>query len=516
MTRTWVTAVPPLSLTLAFSGRVIAPPVPTSSRRMSLERALTTVAALFEPRFVLTLSNVSSTLPPRDTVTLNVSSAASPGSPNLDADVITRGPALGGGDPVHRAAGLLPRGQLPSRTGLLPSAIRADAHHVCRPATVEEVPVDRVREIRALDEVTEHGVELSPVGDQGRRIGRTLLGEADERGNRGADPLDRFRARRHLLDVNARRQIRWHAQSPHGWNTWFDRESHSACDVHEVRKGNPQGRHDCPKVQRWLPLRRPLPPLRHQGVHRSLGVMIADVDASLRSLLRATALHNSKVEVVFDSPTRAWADTVAGDVVDAYLWEIREDVARSRGDWEDVRDDQGRVTGRRPPLHHYRLRYLVTAWGKTPVAEHQLLSSILGALADEQTIPAEHITGELASEGRPVFLSVALPPEAAGGLPVGSLGSARGRAPASARPRGDRTPSTPRRTPCRAAGARPPHQCRRARGHAGARSDGARRRACALDTRAPFGRMTVVVTRRASATHERATGHNIRAVQDDA
>jgi hypothetical protein len=162
-------------------------------------------------------------------------------------------------------------------------------------------------------------------------------------------------------------------------------------------------------------------------MHRSLGVMIADVDASLRSLLRATALHNSKVEVVFDSPTRAWADTVAGDVVDAYLWEIREDVARSRGDWEDVRDDQGRVTGRRPPLHHYRLRYLVTAWGKTPVAEHQLLSSILGALADEQTIPAEHITGELASEGRPVFLSVALPPEAAGGLPVdlwGALGVA--------------------------------------------------------------------------------------------
>jgi hypothetical protein len=140
--------------------------------------------------------------------------------------------------------------------------------------------------------------------------------------------------------------------------------------------------------------------------------MIADVDASLRSLLRATALRDSKVEVVFDSPTRAWADTVTGDVVDAYLWEIREDVARSRGDWEDVRDAQGRITGRRPPLHHYRLRYLLTAWGKNPASEHQLLSSILGALADEQAIPAKHITGGLASEGLPVFLSVALPPDA--------------------------------------------------------------------------------------------------------
>ncbi len=152
------------------------------------------------------------------------------------------------------------------------------------------------------------------------------------------------------------------------------------------------------------------------GLDRSLGMMIADVDASLRSLLRATALHDSKVEVVFDSPTRAWADTVTGDVVDAYLWEIREDVARSRGDWEDVRDEEGRITGRRPPLHHYRLRYLLTAWGKTPASEHQLLASILGALADEQAIPAKHITGELASEGLPVFLSVALPPDT-GGLP---------------------------------------------------------------------------------------------------
>jgi hypothetical protein len=148
------------------------------------------------------------------------------------------------------------------------------------------------------------------------------------------------------------------------------------------------------------------------GLHRSLGVMIADVDASLRSLLRATALRNSKVEVVFDSPTRAWAETVTGEVVDAYLWEIREDVARSRGDWEDVRDEQGRVTGRRPPLHHYKLSYLLTAWGKNAASEHRLLASVLGALADEQAIPDEHITGDLATERLPVLLSVALPSDA--------------------------------------------------------------------------------------------------------
>lgn len=154
--------------------------------------------------------------------------------------------------------------------------------------------------------------------------------------------------------------------------------------------------------------------------------MIADVDASLRSLLRATALRESKVEVVFDSPTRAWADNVTGEVVDAYLWDIREDVARSRGDWEAVRDEQGRITGHRPPLHHYRLRYLLTAWGKTTASEHQLLARVLSALADEQAIPAEYVIGELADEGLPVFLSVALPSET-GGLSAdlwGALGVA--------------------------------------------------------------------------------------------
>lgn len=143
----------------------------------------------------------------------------------------------------------------------------------------------------------------------------------------------------------------------------------------------------------------------------SLEGMIADVDASLRSLLRATALHGSNVDVVFESPTRQWADHVTGSVVNAYLWEVREDLTRRHNDWEEVRNDQGRVTGRRPPLHRYRLRYLVTAWGGGAAGEHGLLSSVLAALANEQAIPAEHVTGALVDEGLPLFLSVALPAE---------------------------------------------------------------------------------------------------------
>jgi hypothetical protein len=145
------------------------------------------------------------------------------------------------------------------------------------------------------------------------------------------------------------------------------------------------------------------------ALRASVRAMIADVDASLRSLLRATALHGSDVDVVFDSPTQQWRDHLAVSVVNAYLWEVREDVSRRQNDWEDVRNEEGRVVGRRPPLHRYRLRYLLTAWGGSVADEHRLLSSLLSALADEQAIPAEHIGGDLVEEGLPVLLTVALP-----------------------------------------------------------------------------------------------------------
>ncbi len=179
----------------------------------------------------------------------------------------------------------------------------------------------------------------------------------------------------------------------------------------EARPGRREGTCACPKVQPDGPLRLPLPPLRRAARGSSLDAMIADVDASLRSLLRATALHGTDVDVVFDSPTRQWSEHLSASVMDAYLWEIREDVSRRHNDWEELRNDEGRVTGRRPPLHRYRLRYLLTAWGGTTADEHRLLSSVLFALADEQAIPAEHVSGGLVEEGLPVFLSVALPAE---------------------------------------------------------------------------------------------------------
>lgn len=135
--------------------------------------------------------------------------------------------------------------------------------------------------------------------------------------------------------------------------------------------------------------------------------MIVDVDASLRALLRATALRDQAVDVVFDAPTPAWAGQARSDMVNAFLYEIRENLTRLPNDWEDVRNEGGLITGRRPPLRRYDLSYLITAWATTPESEHRLLSKMLAALAPEQAIPAEHLGGALAEEGVPVYVSVA-------------------------------------------------------------------------------------------------------------
>ncbi|MGA8016372.1 MAG: DUF4255 domain-containing protein [Candidatus Dormiibacterota bacterium] len=140
--------------------------------------------------------------------------------------------------------------------------------------------------------------------------------------------------------------------------------------------------------------------------------MLAEVDASLRALLRAEAVGESGVDMVFDAPDAAWAAKLGSPLIDAHLVEIREDLERRPADWEDVREEQGRIVARRPPLRRFRLRYLVTAWAPGVEQEHALLSRVLLCLSAHEAIPAEHLTGALASEGVPVYLSVA-PPSAA-------------------------------------------------------------------------------------------------------
>jgi len=138
--------------------------------------------------------------------------------------------------------------------------------------------------------------------------------------------------------------------------------------------------------------------------------MIQDVDTALEALVRRDALNGSRVEVLFDAPTKDWVARRNSPTVDLYLYDIREELNRREVAWGEVRDETGRVLERRPPARRFRLSYLVTAWTQRPEDEHRLLSAMLTAFISTEILPPDLLTGVLKDSPVPVLLRVALPP----------------------------------------------------------------------------------------------------------
>ena len=142
----------------------------------------------------------------------------------------------------------------------------------------------------------------------------------------------------------------------------------------------------------------------------TLGLVIHDVDESLRALVKQEALAGNGVEVAFDAPTKEWVARRNAPAVDLYLYDIREDLSRRETMWEELRDERGHVVERRLRPRWFRLSYLVTAWTQRPEDEHRLLSALLGCFLRHETLPPELLSGTLEGTALPVILTVALPP----------------------------------------------------------------------------------------------------------
>ena len=126
-----------------------------------------------------------------------------------------------------------PAGSSPARlraVGVVAVVVAADAHDVGGAATVEEVAVHRVGEVGPSTKSPKLLGELRPVGDERRLVGGALLGESDEGGDRGTDSLNRLRTRRHLLHVDAGRQI-----GRHGWYSFVGR--YGSCTAGPLARG---------------------------------------------------------------------------------------------------------------------------------------------------------------------------------------------------------------------------------------------------------------------------------------
>ncbi|GGK10115.1 hypothetical protein GCM10010123_45060 [Pilimelia anulata] len=138
--------------------------------------------------------------------------------------------------------------------------------------------------------------------------------------------------------------------------------------------------------------------------------MIPDVDDALRALVAEDLLAGAGATVAFDAPTTEWAARRTGPVVNLFLYDVREDLARQRQGEVVERAPDGRPVARRDPPRYFALSYLITAWTSHPTDEHRLLSTLLAGLAAHDELPAGHLAGSLAALGLAVPMSVASPP----------------------------------------------------------------------------------------------------------
>lgn len=135
--------------------------------------------------------------------------------------------------------------------------------------------------------------------------------------------------------------------------------------------------------------------------------MIHEVDEVLKTLLGGGALTGSGIDVAFDAPTRDWAARRNAPTINAYLYDIREDVNRRQRGHVPVLDEREVVVKRRQPPRWFRLSYLVTAWTKQPQDEHRLLSAVLATLIPRELLGPAELPGALGALGMAVPLSVA-------------------------------------------------------------------------------------------------------------
>jgi Pvc16 N-terminal domain len=138
--------------------------------------------------------------------------------------------------------------------------------------------------------------------------------------------------------------------------------------------------------------------------------MIPELDEALKALVRRDAPDCSKAELVLEAPTKDWAARRNAPTVNLYLYDIREDLRRRERGLSAEIDDDGKIVSRRPGPRYFKLSYLVTAWTNRPEDEHRLLASLLRCFLLHDAMPEDLVSGTLAETGRPLPLTVGMPP----------------------------------------------------------------------------------------------------------
>jgi hypothetical protein len=132
-------------------------------------------------------------------------------------------------------------------------------------------------------------------------------------------------------------------------------------------------------------------------VHVPLNTMLADLDETLRALLKEELeVHGFEgVDIAFDAPSREWSGQLSKPTVNVFLYDLREAESLRTSEWSRMKRD-GRTLEGRPPMV-MEASYAVTAWTQAVEDEHRLLSQVLAIFFAYPEIPADKLNGRLAN-----------------------------------------------------------------------------------------------------------------------
>jgi hypothetical protein len=132
-------------------------------------------------------------------------------------------------------------------------------------------------------------------------------------------------------------------------------------------------------------------------VHVPLNTMLADLDETLRSLLKEDLeAHGFEgVDIAFDAPSRDWSGQLSKPTVNVFLYDLREAETLRTSEWGRMTRN-GRTFETRPPMV-MEASYAVTAWTQAVEDEHRLLSQVLAIFFAYPEIPQGKLNGRLAN-----------------------------------------------------------------------------------------------------------------------
>ncbi len=133
--------------------------------------------------------------------------------------------------------------------------------------------------------------------------------------------------------------------------------------------------------------------------------MIADIDKAMREFLyKEIPLRKNEVEISFDQPKREWSARLTKPTINMYLFDLKENLdLRGSEQWARKDLENGLVELRRNPVR-VDLEYLITAWTKEVVDEHQLLSNVLVLLLRTPILSDDFLPDHLKNPTLPIRL----------------------------------------------------------------------------------------------------------------